>query len=105
MSYFATATQGINASVGLREQTKRIFRGACTAWIELTDFGYELSTLSEVHFISFSRGAVEEQDTALRHGHARGFPDSLEIMPSTDGVRGVIMANLVRRARVALKSL
>lgn len=30
------------------------------------------------------------------HGHARGFPDSLEIMPITDGVWGVVAANLVR---------
>nr|DAV65845.1 MAG TPA: hypothetical protein [Caudoviricetes sp.] len=56
MSYFATAVQGINASVGLRKQTKRLRRDACTAWIELTDFGYELSILGGVHFISFSQG-------------------------------------------------
>lgn len=104
MSYFAAATRGLNLAPVFLGQTKRLFRDADTAWIELTDFGYELSILGETRCTSSSLGeAVEELDAALLHG--RCLPGSLRIIPIADGVWGVDMADLVRRARAALESL
>lgn len=106
MSYFTTATQGLNVAPGFLRQTKRLFRDADTAWIELTHFGYELSIRGDTQSVSSSlEEAIEELDTALLHNHARGLPDGLETIPVTDGVWGVNMADLVRRARAALESL
>lgn len=106
MSYFTAATKDLDVPVWFLKQTERIFRDADTAWIELTDYGYELSILGELHSISFSlEEAIGELDTALLHGHAKGFPDGLEVMDVTDNVWGINMADLVRRARAALKSL
>lgn len=106
MSYFTAAAQGINVSAGYLEQTRRLFRDADTAWIELTHLGYELSILGEVHSTSFLlEEAIEELDTALLHSHPKGLPDGLDVMPITDGVWGVDMADLVRRSRAALESL
>lgn len=105
MSYFIAATRGLNVIPGFLRRVKRLFRDADTAWIELTDYGYELSICGEPHSISYTlEDAIEELNTALlRCG--RGFPDTLEIMDIGDGVWGVDMADLVRRARVALESL
>lgn len=106
MSYFTAATQGINVATGFIKQTKRLFRNANAAWIELTDFGYELSILGETYSTSYSlEEAVEELSTVLLHNHAKGLPDSLEVMDIMDGVWGVNMADLVRRSRAALESL
>jgi len=106
MSYFTAATQGLNVASGFLKQTSRLFRDADAAWIELTYFGYELSILGDIQSTSSSlEEAIEEMDTALLHSHTRGLPDGLEIIPVTDGVWGVDMADLVRRARTALESL
>ena len=106
MSYFTAATQGLNTAPGFLRNTERLFREADTAWIELTSMGYEISILGELHSTSFSLDeAVEELDTILLRGHARGLPDGLEVMDITEGVWGVNMADLVRRARVALEAL
>lgn len=106
MSYFTAATRGLNVATGFLKQTKRLIKDADTAWIELTYSGYELSILGELHSISYSlEEAIDELDTALLHGHARGLPDGMEIMDLGDGVWGVDMADLVRRARSALESL
>ena len=106
MSYFTAATQGINVSAGFLKRVRRLFRDADTAWIELTYHGYELSILGDTHSISFSlEEAIEELTTALLHDRAKCLPDGLEVMPITDGVWGVNMADLVRRSRAALESL
>lgn len=106
MSYLTAATQGINVATRLLRRVERLFRDADTAWIELTDYGYELSILGELHSISYSlEEAIEELDTALLRGHIRGLPDGLKVMNATDGVWGVDMADLVRRSRAALESL
>lgn len=106
MSYFTAAVRGLNVAPGFLKQTRRLLRDADTAWIEFTDFGYELSVLGDTQSISSSlEEAIEELDTALLHDHARGLPDALKIIPVTDYVWGVDMADLVRRARAALESL
>lgn len=48
MSYFTAATQGLNVANGFLELVKRLFRKADTAWIVLTDWGYELQVLGEL---------------------------------------------------------
>lgn len=106
MSYFTAATQGLDVAAGFLKQAKRLFRDANTSWIELTDFGYELWILGELVSTSFSlEDAIEELETELLHDHARGLPDSLEVIPITDSVWGVDMAHLVRHARAALEPL
>lgn len=106
MNYFTAATQGLDAAPGFLKQTKRLFRDADTAWIELTYLGYELSILGDTQSTSSSlEEAIEELDTALLHDHTRGLPDGLKTIAVTDGVWGVDMADLVRRARAALESL
>lgn len=106
MSYFTAATQDLCVPVGFLKQSERLFRDADTAWIERTDFGYELSILGELHSISFSlEEAIEELDMALLHGHAKGLPNGLEVMDVTDHVWGINMDDLVRRTRAALEAL
>lgn len=106
MSYFTAATKGLDITAGRRKQTEQLFRDANAAWIELTDIGYELSILGELHSISFSlEDATQELNTAILRGPSRGFPDSLEIMYLGGGVWGVDVADLARRTRAALESL
>lgn len=106
MSYFTTATQGINIATGFLKQTKRLFRDADYAWVVLTDWGYELQVLGELVSISSSlEEAIEELETALLHNHTKGLPDGLEVIDLGDGTWGVDMADLTRRARQALESL
>ena len=105
MSYFIAATQGTNVAARFLRRVERLFRDADTAWIELTDYGYELRILGELHSISYSlEEAVEELDTALLNSHTRGLPDGLKVMEVADGVWGVDMADLVRCSRAALGS-
>lgn len=106
MSYFTAATRGLNVAAGFIKQIERLIRDANTAWIELTYSGYELSILGELHSTSYSLElAIEELDAALLQRPARGLPDDVEIMDFGDGVWGVDMADLVRRARSTLESL
>lgn len=99
MSYFTATTRGLDIGTGLPRQAKRLFRDADTAWIELTNFWYELSIFGELHSTSFSlEEATAELETALIHRYGRGTPDALEIMEIGDGVRGVDMADLARRS-------
>ena len=106
MSYFTAATQGLNVATGFLKQTKRLFRDADYAWIVLTDWGYELQILGELVSMSSSlEEAIEELETALLHNHAKGLPDGLEVIDLGDGIWGVDMAELARRARQALESL
>lgn len=106
MSYFTTATQGLNVAAGFLKQAKRLFRDADATWIVLTDWGYELQILGELVSMSSSlEEAIEELETALLHGHAKGLPDGLEVIDLGDGIWGVDMTELARRARQALESL
>ena len=106
MSYFTAATQGLSITAGRSRQVERLFRDANTAWVELTDYGYELSILGERRALSYTlEEAIEELGTTLLRGHAYGMPDVVEVMDLGDGVWGVDMADLVRRTRVALESL
>lgn len=105
MSYFTAAIQGLNITAGRRRQVERLLRDASAAWIELTDYGYELSILGEPHSISYTlEEAIMELAMALpRHG--QGLPAAVEVMDLGDGVWAVDMADLVRRVRVVLESL
>lgn len=106
MSYFTAATRGLNVATGFLKQVKRLFRDADAAWIVLTDRGYELRILGELVSMSSSlEEALDELDTALLHGHAKGLPTEVPTMEVSEGVRGVDMADLTRRARQALESL
>lgn len=106
MSYFTAATRGLNVATGLLEQTRRLFRDAGATWIVLTDWGYELRILGELFSMSFSlEEALDELDTALLHGHAKGLPTEVPTMEVSEGVWGVDMADLTRRARRVLESL
>lgn len=106
MSYFTAATKGLNITAGHLRRAEQLFQDADTAWIELTDVGYELSILGEPRAISFSlEDATRKLGAALFRGCGRGFPDALEIMCLGGGVWGVDMADLVRRTRAALESL
>lgn len=106
MSYFTAATCGLDIAPGLLEQARRLFQDADAAWIELTDSGYALSILGDTRSIRSSLDeAIEGLDSALLHGHGRGLPDNLGVMPVKSGVWGVDMADLVRRTRAALESL
>lgn len=106
MSYFNTATQDLNVTNGFLELVKRLFRKADAAWIVLTDWGYELQVLGELISTSPSlEEALEELDAALIHSYAIGLHDGPEVLNLGDGVWGVDMADLTRRARQALESL
>lgn len=106
MSYFAAATQGLNIATGFLKQTKRLFRDADYAWIVLTDWGYELQILGGLVSTSSSlEEAINELDTALLGSHLKGLPEEVPMMEVQEGVWGVDMAELARRARRALESL
>lgn len=106
MSYFNTATQGLNVATGFLKQTKRLFREADATWIVLTDWGYELQVLGELVSMSYSlEEALEELETTLLHNRTKGLPDGLEVLDLGDGVWCVDMTDLTRRARQALESL
>lgn len=106
MSYFNAAVQGLNVATGFLKQTKRLFRDADATWIVLTDWGYELQILGELVSMSSSlEEAIEELETTLLRGHAMGFPAEVPMMEVQEGVWGVDMAELARRARRALESL
>lgn len=106
MSYFTAATQGLSVTAGHRRQVERLFRDADTAWIELTDHGYEISILGERHSTSYTlEEALEGLDTALLRGHPKGLPDAVGVLDLGGGVWGVDMADMVRRTRAALEAL
>lgn len=106
MSYFIAATRGLNVATGFLKQAKRLFRDAGATWIVLTDWGYELRILGELVSMSSSlEEALDELDTALLHGPAKGFPAEVPTIEVSEGVWGVDMAELTRRARQALESL
>lgn len=106
MSYFNAATQGLNVATGFLKQTKCLFRDADATWVVLTDWGYELRILGELVSMSSSlEEALDELDTILLRGHARGLPAEVPMMEVSEGVWGVDMADLTRRARQALESL
>jgi len=88
MSYFITTTKGVSAPVGFR--TQRLLRDADTAWIELTNFRYQLQIFGEAHSINSSlEEAVEELDAGLLHG----LPEGLDV---TNNMRDVKVADPVR---------
>lgn len=100
MSYFTAAIQGLSLTTGRYRQVERLFRDAGTAWIEPTDYEYELPVLGERHSTSYTlEEAIEELDTALPV-----MPAVVEVMDLGDGVWAVDMAGLVRRTRVALEA-
>lgn len=106
MSYLTAAAKGLNLKPTQLRRLRRLFQKADTAWIVLTDWGYEVSVLGEPHTISCSLGdAVSELELEVLGSFRQGLPKSLEIMYVSDGVWGVNMADLVRRSRVALESL
>lgn len=93
MSYFVAATHGLSIAASRRRQVERLFRDANAAWVELTDYGYELSILGELHSISYTlEEAIEELNMALllRRG---GLLHVVEVMDLGDGVWGVDMAD------------
>lgn len=106
MSYFSAATGGFNLKPTQRRRLSQLLQKADTSWIVLTDWGYEVSVLGELHTVSYSlQDAVSELELEILGCFRRGLPESLEMMYVSDGVWGVDMADLVRRARVALESL
>lgn len=106
MSYFTDATQGLNVATGFLKQTKRLFQNAGFAWIVLTDWGYEVQIFGELVSMSSSLDeAIEELETALLHSRTNGLPDGLAVIYLGDGLWGVDMVDLTRRARQALESL
>ena len=106
MSYLAATTKGLNLKPAQLRRLKQLFQKADTAWIVLTDWGYEVSVLGELHTTSYSLGdAVSELELEVLGSFRQGLPKSLEIMHVSDGVWGVDMADLVRRSRAALESL
>lgn len=106
MSYLADATKGLNLKPTQYRRLKPLFQKADTAWIVLTDWGYEVSVLGELHTISYSLGdATSELELEILGSFRQGLPKSLEMMYVSDGVWGVDMADLVRRSRAALESL
>lgn len=106
MSYFTAATQGLSITAGRRRQVERLFRDADTAWIELTDYGYELSILGKRDSTSYTlEESLKELNAALLRGHPKGMPDAVEVLDLGGGVWGVDMADMVRRTRAALEAL
>lgn len=103
MSYFSAAVQGIYILPSFRRRIERLFRNANAAWIELTDYGYELYILGERHSTSYTlEEAIQELDYALLSSKTRAMPKSVAVMEVTDGVWGVDMADLARSTREAL---
>lgn len=106
MSYFTAATKGLNLKPTQCRRLRLLFRKADTAWIVLTDWGYEVSVLGETHTIEYSlEDAVSELELEVLGSFRQGLPKSLEMMSVPDGVWGVNMADLVRRSRAALEAL
>lgn len=103
MGYFAAAIKGIYTLPSFRRRLKRLFRDADSAWIELTDYGYELYILGELHSTSYTlEEATQELTDALLGSRNRAMPKSVSVMEITDTVWGVDMAELTRSAREAL---
>lgn len=106
MSYFADATKGLNLKPTQCHRLRQLFQKADTAWIVLTDWGYEVSVQGELHTISYSLGdAISELELEILKNFRQGLPKSLKMMYVSDGVWGVDMADLVRRSQAALESL
>lgn len=103
MGYFSDAVQGAFLLPSYRRRIERLFREANSAWVELTDFGYELYILGDRHSTSYTlEDAIQETNTALLGGIRRHLPESVTVMEVTDVVWGVDMADLVRRTREVL---
>jgi hypothetical protein len=102
MSYFTAVAQGHDLKPTQRRRLGRLFQEADTSWIVLTDLGYEVSVLGEIHTISAS---LEDATSELEilGSFRQGLPKSLETMYVSDGMWGVDMADLVRRSQVALE--
>ena len=106
MSYLAATTKGLNLKSTQLRCLRLLFKKADTAWIVLTDWGYEVSVLGELHTISYSlKDAISELELEILGSFRQGLPKSLEMMCVSDGVWGVDMVDLVRRSRMALESL
>ena len=106
MSYFTTATKGLNLKPTQCRRLRLLPQKADTSWIVLTDWGYEVSALGELHTISFSlEDAISELELEILGSFRQELPKSLEMMYVSNGVWGVNMADLVRRSRMALESL
>lgn len=103
MSYLSAAIQGIYTLPSFRRRLERLFRDADSAWIELTDYGYELYILGERHSTSYTlEEATQELTDALLSSRNRAMPESVSVMEVTDSVWGVDMADLARSTREAL---
>lgn len=103
MGYFSAAIKGIYTLPSFRRRLERLFRDANSAWIELTDYGYELYILGERHSTSYTlEEAIHELNSALLGSKTRAMPESVSVMEITDTVWGVDMADLTRSAREAL---
>lgn len=103
MSYLSAAIQGIYTLPSFRRRLERLFRDADSAWIELTDYGYELYILGERHSTSYTlEKAIQELNSVLLGSRNRAMPESVSVMEVTDGVWGVDMADLARSTREAL---
>lgn len=106
MSYIAAATKGLNLKPAQCRRLGLLFQKADTSWVALTDWGYEVSVLGELHTISSSlEDAFSELELEILGSFRQELPKSLEMMYVSDGVWGVDMADLVRRSRMALESL
>lgn len=103
MSYFSDAIQGVHLLPAYRRRVERLFREADSTWIELTDYGYELYILGERHSTSYTlEDAISELNDTLLGGIRRHLPESVTVMPITDGVWGVDMVDLARGTREVL---
>lgn len=103
MGYFSAAVKGIYILPTFRRRLERLFRDANSAWIELTDYGYELYILGERHSTSYTlEEAVQELNSLLLGSRSRAMPESVSVMEVTDTVWGVDMVDLARSTREAL---
>jgi hypothetical protein len=103
MSYFSGAIQGVHLLPSYRRRIERLFREANSTWIELTDYGYELYILGDRHSTSYTlEDAISELNDTLLGGIRRNLPESVTVMPITDGVWGVDMVDLARGTREVL---
>ena len=103
MSYFSDAVQGVHLLPSYRRRVERLFREADTTWIELTDYGYELYISGDRYSTSYTlEDAIQEVNEALLGSAHRHLPQSVSVMPISDGVWGVDMANLTRCTREGL---
>lgn len=106
MSYFSAATQGHNLKLTQQRRLENLFRKADTAWVVLTDQGYEVYVLGELQVLSFSlEEAVSELELAVLGSFRQGLPKALMVMDVGDGVWGVDMADMVRSTQAMLESL